>query len=67
MWRAMPGPAPRPLVASAVASPCRNICRVKRGVCTGCGRTLAEIEAWPTAPDEERRLIVARAGQRLRR
>jgi hypothetical protein len=53
------------LVASLVASPCRNICVVKRGLCTGCGRTLDEIAAWPTAPDPERRAIVARATARL--
>lgn len=53
------------LVASQVASPCRNICVVKRGLCTGCGRTLDEIAAWPTAADPERRAIVARAAHRL--
>jgi hypothetical protein len=55
------------LVARFVPSPCRNICRVKRGICTGCGRTLAEIEAWPAAPDCERRAIVERANARIRR
>ncbi len=55
------------LIASAVPSPCRNICAVKRDVCTGCGRTLAEIAAWPTAPDDERRAIIGRARQRIRR
>lgn len=54
------------LSASAVASPCRNICRVKRDLCVGCGRTLGEIADWPTAPDNERRLIVARAAARIR-
>lgn len=53
------------LVASEVASPCRNICKVSRGLCIGCGRTLDEIAAWPTAPDPERRAIVARASARL--
>ncbi len=55
------------LVASAVPSPCRNICRVKRGQCSGCGRTLEEIAAWPTATDDEKRAIRARAAQRMRR
>jgi predicted Fe-S protein YdhL (DUF1289 family) len=55
------------LVASSVPSPCRNICKVARGICTGCGRTLDEIAAWPTAPDPERRAIVARAGDRIRK
>lgn len=49
------------LVASSVPSPCRNICVVKRGICTGCGRTLDEIAAWPTAGNAERRAIVLRA------
>jgi predicted Fe-S protein YdhL (DUF1289 family) len=53
------------LVASLVASPCRNICVVKQGLCTGCGRTLDEIAAWPTAPDPQRLAIVARAAARL--
>jgi predicted Fe-S protein YdhL (DUF1289 family) len=53
------------LVASTVASPCRNICKVKRGLCIGCGRTLDEIAAWPTAPDPERRAIAARAALRI--
>lgn len=55
------------LVASAVPSPCRNICKVKRDLCTGCGRTLDEIAAWPTAPDDLRRAIVRQAAARLAR
>lgn len=54
-------------VASAVPSPCRNICQVKRGLCVGCGRTLDEIAAWPTAPDQLRREIALRAAGRIRR
>jgi predicted Fe-S protein YdhL (DUF1289 family) len=54
------------LVASSVPSPCRNICVVKRGICTGCGRSLDEIAAWPTAPDPERRAIIHRAEARIR-
>ena len=54
------------LVASAIPSPCRNICRVANGICTGCGRTLPEIAAWPTAPDAERKEILARAKARIR-
>lgn len=49
------------------ASPCIGICRLD-GVgklCTGCGRTLAEIAVWPTASEAERRAIVARARERL--
>lgn len=55
------------LVASAVPSPCRNICRLKRGICVGCGRTPDEIAAWPTADDDSRRAIIQRASERIRR
>lgn len=51
--------------ASLVPSPCRNICRLKAGICTGCGRTPEEIGRWPTAPDPERRAICAAAAARL--
>jgi predicted Fe-S protein YdhL (DUF1289 family) len=50
---------------SLVPSPCRNICRLRRGICTGCGRTPDEIARWPTAPDAERRAIRAAAAARL--
>lgn len=52
------------LSASAVPSPCRNVCQVKRGLCIGCGRTLDEISQWPTASDERKRAIVAAARSR---
>jgi len=48
-----------------VPSPCRNICRLKRGACIGCGRTAREIGDWPTASDAERHAILARARDRL--
>ena len=53
------------LQASTIPSPCRNICQLKRGICIGCGRSMDEISAWPTAPDPERRAIRARAAARL--
>ena len=53
------------LVASAVPSPCRNVCLMRRGICTGCGRTLSEIAAWPTAADALRRDSVRQAAARL--
>jgi predicted Fe-S protein YdhL (DUF1289 family) len=52
-----------------VPSPCRNVCRLARRagerLCIGCGRTPAEIEAWPTADDAARRAIRAAAAARL--
>jgi len=48
----------------AVASPCVNICRMRRdGVCEGCGRTLGEIAEWSLATDDRRREILARLAQ----
>jgi predicted Fe-S protein YdhL (DUF1289 family) len=57
--------APPMLTVFTVPSPCRNICRLKRGICVGCGRTADEIGRWPTANDAERHAIVARASARL--
>jgi predicted Fe-S protein YdhL (DUF1289 family) len=44
------------------ASPCIGVCRLDQHgqVCVGCGRTIAEIAAWPSLSAEERRAIVAR-------
>jgi predicted Fe-S protein YdhL (DUF1289 family) len=53
--------------ASEVPSPCRNVCRLRRGLCIGCGRTPDEIGRWPTAGDSERRAIAAAAAARLPR
>jgi len=44
----------------AVQSPCVNICRMKDGLCEGCGRTLGEIAEWSMATDDRRRAILAR-------
>jgi uncharacterized protein len=44
------------------ASPCVSVCRLDPAtqICVGCGRTIAEIAAWPGLSDEERRAILAR-------
>jgi predicted Fe-S protein YdhL (DUF1289 family) len=44
------------------ASPCISVCRLDPAtqVCIGCGRTIAEIAAWPNLSDAERKAIVAR-------
>ncbi|WP_194744374.1 DUF1289 domain-containing protein [Thermaurantiacus tibetensis] len=53
------------LEPSQVPSPCRNVCRLERRICVGCGRTPDEIARWPTASDPERRAIRAAAAARL--
>jgi hypothetical protein len=44
------------------ASPCIGVCRLdaRTQACIGCGRTIAEIAAWPSLSAEERRAIVER-------
>lgn len=44
------------------ASPCISVCRLDpvTKVCVGCGRTIAEIAAWPNLPDAERQAILHR-------
>lgn len=63
-WRMIKRGAPM----EPVPSPCIEVCRLDPAgeLCTGCGRTLAEIGAWSTASEEERRKIVARARERLK-
>jgi predicted Fe-S protein YdhL (DUF1289 family) len=44
------------------ASPCVSVCRLDpvTQLCTGCGRTIAEIAAWPGLSEPERKAIMAR-------
>lgn len=50
-------------------TPCKNICQLDRtrGLCIGCGRTLAEIGAWCGMTDAERRAVMAGLADRLKR
>lgn len=43
-----------------VASPCINICRIGRltGYCESCRRTIAEIAAWSSYSDAEKRAVL---------
>jgi uncharacterized protein len=52
---------------SAVSSPCIKICTIDKALqlCTGCGRTLAEIAAWGNLSEVERQSIMANLSQRL--
>ena len=50
-----------------VPSPCTGICRLDDDkVCTGCGRLLAEIAAWSSATEAERREIRRLAEVRIK-
>ena len=48
-------------------SPCILVCSIddRTGYCFGCGRTQAEIGAWTTYTDQERRAIMGVLPQRL--
>ena len=50
-------------------SPCLNICTYDpgSGLCLGCGRTLAEIGAWFSMSDDERRAVMKKLPERLKR
>jgi uncharacterized protein len=43
-----------------ISSPCVNVCALDAGGqnCTGCGRSVNEIEAWPAASDEEKQAML---------
>lgn len=52
---------------ASVPSPCVSVCKLTpdRSHCTGCLRTLAEIRAWKTLPDGDKRaLLVELEGRR---
>jgi predicted Fe-S protein YdhL (DUF1289 family) len=44
------------------ASPCVSVCRLDpvTQLCVGCGRTIAEIAAWPGLSEQDRKAIMAR-------
>jgi uncharacterized protein len=50
-----------------IESPCILVCSIdqKTGYCFGCGRTRAEIGAWLTMTQEERRDVMADLPGRL--
>jgi predicted Fe-S protein YdhL (DUF1289 family) len=52
---------------SAIESPCIRVCSIEHdtGLCTGCGRTLAEIAGWIGMSAGERRAIMAMLPARL--
>jgi predicted Fe-S protein YdhL (DUF1289 family) len=51
-----------------IETPCIDICTIDSidGLCTGCGRTIAEISAWATLLPDERRRIMTALPDRLR-
>ena len=52
---------------SGVTSPCVNICALdEQDICVGCYRSAAEITAWTSLSEEDRRDVVRRAEQRYR-
>ncbi|HEY4819943.1 MAG TPA: DUF1289 domain-containing protein [Xanthobacteraceae bacterium] len=52
---------------SGIASPCNKVCTLDpiSALCIGCGRTLAEIEAWSRMSSGERARIMAELPRRL--
>jgi uncharacterized protein len=48
-------------------SPCVDVCALdaRAGLCTGCGRTLAEIGEWSGATAERQREILSELPKRL--
>ncbi|TXI83966.1 MAG: DUF1289 domain-containing protein [Cupriavidus sp.] len=48
-----------------VPSPCVQICKLDAGnICTGCGRSLAEIAEWSSASNQRKQKISDAARQR---
>jgi predicted Fe-S protein YdhL (DUF1289 family) len=56
----------RACAAGTVASPCVDVCELDpaTATCRGCKRTIAEIQAWPTCSEDDRRAILQRLRSR---
>lgn len=54
-------------MSERIKSPCNDVCQLDRasGWCLGCGRTGAEIAAWPRMSDDERDRLMALMPPRL--
>ena len=54
-------------MSGRIKSPCNDVCQLdgKSGWCLGCGRTGAEIAAWPRITEEERDRVMALLPARL--
>ena len=56
------------MIAMLPSTPCVGICVVDpaSALCIGCGRTVAEIAAWPAMTESERVAVMAGLDARLR-
>jgi predicted Fe-S protein YdhL (DUF1289 family) len=54
-------------MSGRIRSPCNDVCQLdwKSGWCLGCGRSGAEIAAWPRITDDERDRVMALLPARL--
>jgi len=52
--------------AGPVPSPCNSVCRIdgRSGWCLGCRRTIAEIAAWSTLSEADKRALCEALPQR---
>jgi predicted Fe-S protein YdhL (DUF1289 family) len=49
-----------------VESPCKKLCALnERDICSGCGRTRAEIGGWTSMTDAAREAVKIRARRRM--
>ena len=47
------------------ASPCKNICTTKNGICQGCGRTVQHVTFWTSMTPQEKHKANEEAKTRL--
>jgi len=48
-------------------SPCDKTCKIYKGVCNGCGRTLQEIRVWSHSTPAEKKMIICKSIGRIDR
>lgn len=54
-------------MGKGIDNPCIDVCRLKGGVCVGCGRSRDEIKRWHGMKRKEKILVQKRARERLKR
>lgn len=50
-----------------VKNPCISDCKVRDGVCRGCGRAKDEIKGWKAMKNSEKKKVVEKANKRLKK
>ncbi len=52
-------------MGNKVDNPCVDLCKLKDGICVGCGRSRDEIKRWKKLKNKKRKAVRQQAAERL--